>query len=298
MRMPILTRSVVAVATLAIGSVALAAVPANAKPSAADTPNGVTRAQVLTAAAGVRAVPLPASSGPFTSGYDPATNRALRAMVNRVCAVDPDGPELSTGSIAAATASGGSAEGVVVSAFLFNTDTVVTGSSTPQGRVCSFGALAATDSRGVLSGTASLSGLPPAALSGDVFTTGPLNSSLGVILEGGGSYDFLPTFSASGTSTVTVDTKVATKKTTKQKKAAKVKYNKQLKSAKKAYKKALDKAGKSKSKKKAAKSAYSKKRSAAKAAYKLAVANFKIVKTSTSAPFNVSAKAAAPTPPQ
>lgn len=301
MRTSRLTRSLIATASLAVASATLAAAPANAGPSIADTSNGVTRAQVLTAAAGVRANPNPTTSGgPFFSGYDAGTNRALRAMVNRVCVVDPDGPELNYGTLAAATVGGGSADGVVVSAILINIDSVSTGGgSIVNGRICSFGALAATDARGVLGGTATLTGLPPAALSGDAFVTSPINASLAALSGSGGSdlYSVLPTFSATGASTVTVDTKVVAKKSSKQKKAAKAKYSKQLKSAKKAYTKALDKAGSNKSKKSKAKKAYSAAKSSAKTTYKNAIANYKIVKTSTSAPFSVLAKVTAPAPP-
>ncbi len=293
MRTTLLSRSVVAVASLAIGSAALAAVPASAA-----TPSGITRDMVLTAAAGVRANPAAPSVIGF-GNYGPEANRALRAMVNRTCGIDPDGPELAVGSISASTAGGKSADGVVVSAILYNLDEIDTDGSSgpPTGRLCSFGALATTAGRSVLTGTATLTGVPAAALSRDVFVTRASNRNLSVIFESD-IEEALPTFTAVGSAVQSNPVKISTPKTAKQKKAAKKTYAKRLASAKKAYKKALDKAGSSKNKKKAAKKTYDKKRKAAKASYKKAVATSKIVIKKKATPFSVSAKFSYPEPPE
>ncbi|MBD8608493.1 hypothetical protein IFT73_16675 [Aeromicrobium sp. CFBP 8757] len=280
MRTSILSRSLVAVASIAVGSVALAAVPATAA-----TPSGITREQVLTAAAGVRANPDSTTGGIFGGGpgYGPAANRALRAMVNRVCITDPDGPELAVQSVAAATMTGQSADGVVVSAYILNTES---DSSSVAGRVCSFGALATVADRSVLTGTATITGGATVALSGDAFVTPAVN----LVFTSSGPTGELPTFSASGAAVQSNVVKIADKKTSKEKRAAKKKYTKRIASAKKSYAKALDKAGSSKSKKSAAKKAYKAKRASATAKYRTAVANFKLVTTKTPTPFSVSAQ--------
>jgi hypothetical protein len=286
MRSTILSRSAVVVASLVVTAAALAATPAQAA-----TASGITRDMVLQASGGIRIAPA-TSSTIFGGGiYDPATNRALRAMVNRTCAIDPDGPEIGIGSIAASTVAGASAEGVVVTAVIYNMDTVTSGSGTPEGRVCTFGALAPVALRSVLTGIATLTGAPTAPLSGDVFVTSPAMTSLEDYMSGPETF---PTFAASGATVQSDQVKVADKKTSKQKKAAKATYTKRLKAAKKAYTKALKKAGNSKSKKSAAKKAYSAKKSSAKAAYRAAIAEQKIVTRNTSTPFTVSAQYAYP----
>jgi hypothetical protein len=286
MHASILSRSVMAVASLAIGSVALAAVPADAA-----TKTGITRAQVLTAAAGARTAP--DTSRTFIGNYDPATNRALRAMVNRTCAVDPDGPEVYNGVIVTATAPGASADGVVVSALLYDTDTL-SQQAVPTGRLCSFGALTTTKPRSVLRGAARLGEAPSVRLSGDVFVTRPVSSPLD---ESTQSLPF-PAFSATGTSVQSTKVKVSDKKTTKEKKAARTAYDKRLKAVKKSYAKALDKAGSSKSKRAAAKKAWGAKKKSAKAKYRYAIAGFKIVTRKTATPFTVSAQSVLPPPNQ
>jgi hypothetical protein len=285
MKKSLLSRSMVAVASIAVGSVALAAVPASAA-----TSSGITRDQVLTAAAGVRSAP--ANQNNFLGGnYGPAANRALKAMANRACAIDPDGPRVALGSVAASTAPGGSADGVVVTAQIFNLDPAAPGNGGPES-LCSFGAVAPTAERSVLNGTATLTGGAASALSGDVFVTPaiftPVSNSTPAAF---------PTFSATGNAVQSNTVKVTDKKTKKEKKAAKVKYDKRLKSAKKAYKKAVDKAGSSKSKKSAAKKAWTAKKKAAKAKYKYAIAGYKLVIRKTSTPFAVSAQFVLPTPP-
>jgi len=282
MRTSLLSRSVIAVATLGIGSVALAAVPASAA-----TASGITRDQVLAAAAGVRSEPVSVEGQ-----YSPSTDRALRVLANRACSIDRDGTQLIIGFLADATDAGASADGVVVTAVIAD----LAGQSEGY-KGCSFGALATTDGAFTLSGSATLGSAAPVALSGDAFATAP------VIFNAEGEGAFAPpAFTASGSATrsfdVTTSTKVKDKKTKSEKKAAKTTYAKRLAAAKKSYQKALDKAGKSKSKKAKAKKAYSAKRATARAAYKYAIAGYKIVKKTTqqteTRPFTVSAQAANP----
>ncbi len=281
MRTSILSRSAIAVATLAIGSAALVAAPADAA-----TSTGVTRDMVLTAVNGVR------TAAATDSSWSTETGKALRSIVNRSCVVDYDADEYPYINDADPTAAGGSADGLLINAGVeFRTD---------EGwdyRSCIIGVVATSDASFVLEGTASLSvdstpygGELRAApsptvtrgLSGDVFVT-PVAS---IPRD---SYLTSATFTASGAASKVVTTKVATPKTAKQKKAAKSSYKKKLKSAKKAYKKAVDKAGKSKSKKTKAKKTYNKKKKSAKASYKKAVATSKIVKKTVRQPFTLSA---------
>ena len=291
MRPSVLTRSAIAVATLSLGSLALAAVPAQA-----DTPSGITRDMVLTAAAGVRAAPPGSTTLIFgnAKGFGPAANRALRAMVNRVCVADPDGPELSAGFIAGAAAAGGSTDGVVVSAYFIDVEASSSSGST-VGRICSFGALAPVGLRSVLTGTAALTGTPAVTVSGDVFATPASNAPLPSSSLGPNTVT--PTFTATGSAIQSNVVKVKDKKTKSQKKAAKLKYDKRLKAAKKAYKKALDQAGSSKSKKKAAKAAWTARKKAAKAAYRYAIAGYKLVTQKISSPFSISAQSTPPPAP-
>jgi hypothetical protein len=280
MRTSLISRSVIAVASVAIGSFALSAVPANAA-----APNGITQEQILTAAAGVRANPAASPGNIFSPGpgYGPAANRALRAMANRVCITDPDGPEVNVQSVAAAPATAQSADGVVVSAFILSSEGT---SGSMTGRLCTFGALAPVAARSVLTGTATVAGGPTVSLSGDAFLTPPVNTPFT------SSTTQLPSFSASGAAVQSNAVKVTDKKTKKEKKVAKAKYDKRLKAAKKSYKKALDKAGSSKSKKAAAKKAWSAKKKSAKAKYKYAIAGYKLVTRKTATPFSVSAQVA------
>ncbi len=270
MRSSLISRAVVAAASVAIGSVALAAVPATAA-----TSSGITRDQVLSAAAGLRA----------GVAATPAQSTALTDVINRACTVVA-GQEEPVMRASQALTAGDDADGFAVTAIVY-----------PSGRNCSFTALATADASFQLSGKATITstpGLTPnpvtstlfsGALSGDVFVT-PIYAA--------SSFSTI-TATASGnaakTTTSTTTTKVKDKKTSKEKKAAKKKYDKRIKAAKKSYKKALKKADGSKSKKAAAKKSYKAKRSTAKAAYKKAVAGSRIVTRTTSTtenrPFSV-----------
>lgn len=293
MRKTIMTRSIVTAATIAIGSAALAATPANAAAA-----NGVTRDQVITAVNGVRA------ADANDSDYSIVTARALRAIVVKGCGVSSDisSFEFVTLSDVAVATAGDDAEGVLITAQIqiqgFGSDS------------CTIAAFATADSTFRLSGTATISGtrfnettdadepvtLRSQALSGDAFVTSPLDNQ---------NLDNVDTDSlvaaASGNATKTTvtktTTKVADKKTKSEKKKAKAKYTKSIKSAKKSYAKALDKAGKSKSKKAAAKKAYAAKRASAKATYRYAIANFKLVKKSASSTENRPFSITTPVPP-
>lgn len=280
MRTSVLSRSIVAAAALAAGSTALAAVPATAA-----TPSGITRDMVVTAANGIRAS--------YSSTDDPsaATITAVRAIVNRACAVDADAGEFvdKNSLIGVPGQAGGSADGLAAGAQIINvlTDTA---------RSCIVGVVTSTTPGYDLSGSATISvtvtpGNTPrtvtTALSGDVATTTP-------ILTGSGEFGNTVTFSASGAASRTTSVPAKTVKDTKskaEKKAAKKKYEKRLKAAKKAYAKALDKAGSSKTKKATAKTTYSAARRTAKAKYRYATADYRIVKKATKTtdarPFNL-----------
>lgn len=279
MRSSILSRSVIAVASLAIGSVALAATPATAA-----TPSGITRETVLTAAAGLR-ITTP------TADQSAATTAAVRDITIKGCGI----PASDVNQFlvqAKPTQAGDDADGIVLAAYIYGS----------QNRSCTIGAFATADASFQLTGTVTaVSNQTPApsspsttlltaALSGDVFVTPSITSTSPFV-----------TVSAVGnaakSTTNTVVTKVADKKTKSQKKAAKKKYEKRIKAAKKSYKKALAKAGSSKSKKAAAKKVYKAKRADAKARYKKSIAGFKIVKTTVTTtenrPFSVLAQAPA-----
>lgn len=278
MRKSFLSRSLVAVASLAVASAALAAVPATAA-----TATGITRDQVLAAAASVRATNAVGDPGEFT----PITTRAVRTLANRACAVDQDS-ETVIYAFGQPTQTGDDADGVLLGAFVVDLTAVIDESS-PVGmgyRLCFFGAVATTDPAYSLSGTATLNAVTSSshALSGDVYVTPARNlnpADPGLAAQ--------PSFTAAGNAVKAIPVKVATPKTTKQKKAAKKAYSKSLKSAKKSYTKAAKKAGDSKKKKATAKKAYSKKKAAAKTKYKNAVATFKVVNTTDARPFSISA---------
>jgi hypothetical protein len=281
----ILTRSVVAVASLALGSVPLAANPAIATGAkAATTPAGVTRDMVLTAAANFR------SGGDPVKGY-----QAVFAMVNRACSVDADSGERididdadAPDVIPAATKS--HADAVLIRVTIES----IFGGST---RECIVLGVAASEPGFSLTGNSTLTvETQPAgdgpilmkAAAGPATLVTPLSGDVSTttfkVPTGEESTD--GTFSVDGSSvkitTVTTSKKVPDKKTRAEKKKAKKTYAKRLKAAKARYEKALDRAGSSKTKKAAAKKAYSKRKSSAKAKYTYAIANYKIVRKTTS----------------
>ncbi len=265
MRTSILSRSVIAVASLAIGSVALAAVPADAA-----TPSGITRDSVLSLAASARA-----------NATSVSTRAAARDILNRECALAAGESITATETTpfvtsVATVSPSETADGASISGFVSNAGGPV--------RQCVVGVIAPTAPGFALSGQATLSvtligSTTPVqvqtAMSGDV-SVSAANKLPNVTPVSSSSYSVAGT--ASKTSTVTTSTKVKDRKTSKEKKAAKKKYGKKVKALKKSYKKALAKAGGSKTKKKAAKKSYSAKRTAAKNAYRYAIAGYKIVK--------------------
>ncbi|MFC5676763.1 hypothetical protein [Aeromicrobium endophyticum] len=298
MRSSILSRSVVALATVAISSAALAATPANAASA------GVTRDQVLTAANGVRT-----AQANETTSFSPATARALRAIVIAGCDVSSDDDEyayISYNDIGIqVTPAGDDAQGLVVTAQIQRPFT--NGGPFGNSQYCTIAAFASTNASYKLSGTATFTGqsfteggpedgtkitLQSAPLSGDVFVSAPFNYDNPVLdTVDEDSVRASAAGNATKTTKVTTSRKVKDKKTTSEKKAAKTKYDKRIKAAKKSYAKALDKAGSSKSKKAAAKKAYKAKRASAKAKFKYGIAGYKIVKKSSNVsdvqPFSV-----------
>jgi len=277
MRTSLLSRSVIAVATLGIGSAALAVTPATAA-----TASGVTRDQVLTVVNGIRAAE---ASNDYIVPAD--VSRALRALVYKTCDIVSDEDEGAEIRDVQPLTAGDDAQGVLVTARVYRNF-----SNTAD---CTFVAVATSDTSSALSGTATVKGTrnlfdeatdsyvptpvtQTTALSGDAYTSP-------VIITPSYNNDYLYDTSAAAAGNATKTTEVAVskhvkdKKTKSEKKKAKAKYEKKIKSIKKSYAKALDKAGKSKSKKAAAKKAYKAKRAAAKAAYKYAIAGYKIVKS-------------------
>ena len=294
MRKTILSRSVVAVATLAIGSVALAATPATAA-----TASGITRDQILTAVNGVRTAEAAAEASDSSPRYSVATARALRAIVLKGCDIDVANDEGYESFNVELMNGGDDAEGLVVNTYAYRPFS--------GGQPCTIAAVATADASFQLSGAVTFSAdrvttEPGAteddpstttttrvtvlnqALSGDAFVTAPFDGSTLVSNENTSYTNGVAAAVGNATKTTVTKTsvKVKDKKTKSEKAKAKAKYTKKIKSVKKSYAKALDKAGSSKSKKAAAKKVYKAKRAAAKAAYKYAIAGFKLVKKSTS----------------
>jgi hypothetical protein len=267
-----LSRIVVAVAALAVGSVSLSAAPATAAPSE------VTRDEVLAVAAAVRAETPTSSPGAYSAG----TLQAIQQLAGRACSIEQEAGRYVYGVQAFSVQQGQGADGLVVRASIRNTAGSV--------HQCEFGALATSAGSSALSGSARLSSAPSGTpLAGDVTVTA-------INLADYGNPGNFPTLQANGQSVQSVNvvtsTKVSTPKTSKQKKYAKKKYVKRIKAAKKSYAKALKKAGSTRAKT-IAKKAYKSKRATAKVKYKKAIAKHKIVtRTSvrtTASPFNLTA---------
>lgn len=279
MRSSLLTRSVVAVASLAIGSVALAAIPATAA-----TPAGTTRDEVLSLATAARA------NGSEISN---PMQIAAAAILNRECGYAA-GRVVNPGNVNAVTPLTGDA--AVDGVYVIGTVRDDNGAGTQVGD-CALALVAPRATGTTLSGQGTLTvtelvtstKTASSALSGDAGLTALPSATNGFPATG---FTYSATGTATTTSTATTVTKVATPKSKAQKKAAKKKYEKRLSSAKKSYKKALAKAKSSKTKKAAAKKAYRAKRASAKAAYKKAIASFKLVTrtttTTTNSPFTIS----------
>lgn len=277
MRSSLLCRSVVAVASLAVGSAVLAVVPAGAA-----APAGLTRAMVLTAADSARRA-VAQGTPPDQAGTDAASLIAFFG-----CNLDVNETVLFAAAKPVVTP--GSADGVVVSAVLVN-------SATSSGRYCYVSAVVTRTAGSRLSGTSTMRIDPSTAntpdrvvqtaLSGDVSVSAPVyvpqpaNTPTTLTAQG----------SALRPYTAVETIKVADKKTRSQKKRAKKTYEKRLKAAKKTYRKALKKAGRSATKKAAAQKSYSATKKAAKARYRYAIAPYilyrhRVTRTETK-PFSI-----------
>lgn len=247
MRSSLLTRSAVTVATLAIGSVTLAAAPASA-----DTV-GTSRLTVLSIADGER------TGGPFSNDDD------VDALVEKVCAIGD--AEYYYGISPTYEANG--VDGFLVQAAVRIGDTDVASN-------CTFAAFAATRPSSTMSGTATISLREPAvidaerlvaadaaprhdfALSGEVYVTAPVDDI---------GYEDAAIATASGAVTTTeastsTTSRVVTPKSTERKRAAYKAYNRTLDKAQAKLAKALKKADGS-SKKTAARKAYAARKKAA-----------------------------------
>jgi hypothetical protein len=273
MRTSILTRSTLAIASLAIGSIALAAAPSNAA-----APSGVTRDLVLTVAEHARTI----------SGDGPDTD----TLSTRVCGVR-DGEELEN-AYARPVYSPDGVDGVLVSAYYFT-------QGADSYRYCTFAAFAAASPYVTLSGTATLTGVPvgdnlrpadstitTATLSGDVTVTAAVDTSEYYDISATAAGDVIRT-----TTSTTTHSRTITPKTTQQKKAAKKARDSTVSAAKKVYDKTIKKAGSSASKKASARRAYTAKKKAANATFRAARAGILSVgstttSTTASSPFSVS----------
>lgn len=296
MHTSILARSAVAVATLAVGSVALAAVPATAA-----TPSGITRETVLTAVNGIRAAQLSDTS------LSDAAQLAVYDLISRACNYSLTNEDNDIHGWDATVVTPGSADGAVFTAFLHEQPA---GADDYTHRICNFGVLAATDGSASLTGDATitlttqdvpteLSTRSAAAaqsssskLSGDVAVTADLGQSDEQQIGLGTA-----TLTASGEAVKTlgevVTKKIWDNKSRAEKALAKDKYDQRIARAKKTYKKAVSRANGNSVKKAAAKKAYVAKRAAYKRKYDLAVWSYRYVKedgrTTARAAFNVTA---------
>ncbi|MBD8608494.1 hypothetical protein IFT73_16680 [Aeromicrobium sp. CFBP 8757] len=249
MRSSLLTRSAVAVASLAIGSVALAAAPASA-----DTTTGTSREAVLTVADQIR------NDNRFADGN--------LALVEKICGIgEKDGRDIELRT----TNQPEGVDGFIAEAFVDPAD------NSPS-RTCTFAGFATEKSSSTMSGTATLaeqqfssSAAAPTShaytLSGDVYVTAPVTDL---------SYGY-GIATASGNVTVTqakttTSSRVVTPKSTERKRAAYKAYNRTIDTAQAKLSKALKKADGNSSKKAAARKAYAARKKAAKATLHRALA--------------------------
>jgi hypothetical protein len=281
MRTSILSRSAIAVATLAIGSAALVAAPATAA-----TSNGVTREEVLAAAAAVRA-------DAASEATSDSTQAKLAALAAKVCGPTVDdrfnvfGQPVSTPD---------SVDGLTI--------TVIQPTGMPEETPpfpspflgidsCTFVAVAPIGGATTFAGDLSVSTatLDPFAgpfgpgqstsdnvyaLSGDVFSSPPMKVTHSVNFSAMAAEGLVT--SENGQRVLTVS-KIADKKSKAAKKAAKARYVKRTKAAKKTYARALKRAGSNRAAKDAARMTYLSRRASLKSAYAYAIADYKLVKT-------------------
>ena len=256
MRTSLLSRTVIAMASLGIGSVALAAAPATAAAT-----NGITRDMVLTAAAGVRA------DGDFP--FSDTTTAALGALVSRSC--DLTGAA-GVQNFAETIDTRGSVDAlIVVSRFIADENT----------HDCTFVAIASSDASLSLSGELAVTdfgtneGATPYQLSGDVMVSKAVTTAAGSFDTG-----FTAVGATVGSSRALTIYKVPDKKTKSDKALARTKYDTRVTNAKRAYGKALKKAD-TKAERKAAKHAYSARKALARKKFTYAVAGYKLAKVRT-----------------
>lgn len=242
MHSTLLTRSAVAVASLAIGSVALGAAPATA-----DVPSGVTRQTVLAAAKD-------------TDGPD-----AL-ALAKSVCKTDSD--EFRAADFFRSE----DVEGLLISVYV----PPATESESDAPRFCTFAVFAPTAPFATLSGSTTISVSPAEidtlsaqavapsqtfSLSGDVYVTDVLtDQAYAFNADGTASGDVIKVEQAT-----TANTRVSTPKSTEYKAAALKSYKRTVAKAQTKLAKALKRAGDSTSKKAAARKAFTTRKKAAKA---------------------------------
>lgn len=277
MRSSILTRSALAVASLAIGSVALTAAPATA-----DTPSGVTRELIASSARGT-----------FTDDNDTAT----KTLISKVCKSGTVADEDYTSRTFIFS---DDVDGVLVQARVDRQEGVE-----GSGRYCTFAALATVAPYASLSGTVTISAdqldrsarVSDAAvlsrsftLSGDVYVTEPITTV---------DYAFGSTGVASGSvvkveQATTSTSRVSTPKSSAVKSKALASYQRTIASAKAKLSKSLKKAGDSRSKKAAARKIYAARKKAAKATLHVRWSSDKktvvttTVGTTTTSPFTLS----------
>jgi hypothetical protein len=281
MRTSILSRSVIAVATLAVGSAVFAAVPATAA-----TQNGVTRQEVLTAAAALRA------DGATQIDPSASTETALLALARKVCGPTAQNPYASP------VETPGSVDGLTVTSMV-DLGTEDEGGFTPFD-TCSFTAVATVGAGTTFSGesrvyTNSFNGIIGGGpiitaqagpsysdtiyqLSDDVFVSPPQTISNGLTFAG---FDANGLVKSPTSKRVLTSVKIADKKSKAEKRAAKKAYVKRIKVIKKSYAKAKRKAGKSAEKKAIARMKYVTRRATTKSAYAYAVADYKLVNRRT-----------------
>lgn len=268
MRTSFLTRSVIAVASAAIGSALLVAAPAQA----ADPPV-INHDLVMKIAKAFR-----------SQDNDPSLRSQFEALISRGCTFTFSEDNSIEGTAIQALPAGTSVDGLLLSFDLREVDD----QQNQTERTCVFSVLTPSSRGSALSGTSILSATSSApgaqpiqrasALSGEVHFTAPINLPADTHLR-------IASIAASGdatsTYTSTMTERVPAPKSKAQKKAAKAKYSTQLKSAKKTYTKAVKKAGSNKSKKARAKKTYNNKVAAAKRTYTKAIATTFKVSTKT-----------------
>lgn len=283
MRTSLLSRSAVAIASLAAGTAVLTAAPA----TAADPPV-ITQEMVLKVAKSIRA-----------GGPGPDDGAILTPLVLRGCNLA--GPDNMIGfDLAPVTA--GQADGLLFAIKTRTTDALHVSTD----RTCVFTALTPIRPGATLAGNAVITAIPTgqgatpvtraSSMSGSVFISAPVILEPNVNIT---SASLVATGSALVRTAVTTTTTTTTPKTPAQIRAAKDKYAKALKSAKKTYTKALKKAGKNSAKKAAAKKVYAVKKATARRTYDKARASATTVTKATafatdSRPFTGTATVLAP----